>query len=140
MGEANQTAGAVQDLADERVVYALVFSCVEHHVEQLDALMQEKVTAQDCAKADSELAGNLTGILCGALPEHFKPVPGWSDGGLGKFLRTHFADEIAALDPEHRAIFEKDDEACVFLPYCSCKKPFPNSLPGKTRRLWKTLK
>ena len=45
MGEANQTAGAVQDLADERVVYALVFSCVEHHVEQLDALMQEKVTA-----------------------------------------------------------------------------------------------
>ena len=106
MGEANQTAGAVQDLADERVVYALVFSCGEHHVEQLDALMQEKVTAQDCAKADSELAGNLTGILCGALPEHFKPVPGWSDGGLGKFLRTHFADEIAALDPEHRAIFE----------------------------------
>ena len=87
MGEANQTAGAVQDLADERVVYALVFSCVEHHVEQLDALMQEKVTAQDCAKADSELAGNLTGILCGALPEHFKPVPGWSDGGPGKTRR-----------------------------------------------------
>ena len=83
MGEANQIAGAGQDLADERVVYALVFSCVEHHVEQLEALMQEKVTAQDC---------------------------------------THFADEIAALDPEHRAIFEKDDEACVFFAVLQLQK------------------
>ena len=120
MDEAN--APAPQSLADKNVVYALIFSCVEHHVEELDAFLAGKRTREQCARDDSQLASNLTGILCGALPEHFTPVAGWSGAGLGKFLRSHFAADIAALDPEHRALFEKDDEACVFFAVLKLQK------------------